>query len=217
MTVTTRDALAYPEVWLDGAGWVAFYPVPLPGSAAEQEVLTGVGAPPDQVELQDVTPDASGDDRDPELEEATLQRGLLGQVLLGVGAVVAALALWLVVVGVWTALALRRRRTVGDGRTRLLGAWRHVLLALEAAGVSRVPTLTAEEVVDRGRLAVAPEARGALASVAGAARRTLFSLQPVTEDDVTAAWDDAGAVVRSARRRRSRLSRLLDLAVPPRR
>lgn len=219
VTVTTRDALAYPEVWLDGAGWVPFFPVPLPGAAAEQEVLSGVGAPPDRVDLQDVTAGAQdgADAAEPELEQSLPERGLPGQLLLGAAAAAGALAAWLAVVAVWTALARRRRRTAGGAPEQLLGAWQHVLAALEVAGVSRVRTLTSEQVVDRGRLVVEPGSVPALTSVAGAARRTLFSTHPVTPDDVTAAWADADAVTRSARRGRGRLARLLDLAVPPRR
>ena len=219
-TVTTRDALAYPEVWLEGAGWVPFYPVPLPGtSSQEQDLLGGVGAPPDRVDLQDVTsPSQPQDpDADAELEESPDERGLLAQVLLGLGAAVVAAALWLAVVAVWRVLALRRRRSTGSSTERVLGAWQQVLAALEAAGIGRVGTLTSEQVVERGRLVVEPETVPALAGVAGLARRSLFSPHPAGPDDVTSAWQQAEAVVRSARRSRGRISRLLDLAVPPRR
>ena len=220
VTVTTRDALAYPEVWLEGAGWVTFYPVPLPGTSQQQELLSGVGAPPDRVDLEDVTSaaqDRQDPDADAELEETPQERSLVEQVLLGTGAGLAALLLWLAVVAVWRGSSRRRQRGSGAERDRVLGAWRYVLAALEVAGVSRVGTLTSEQVVERGRLVVDADAVPSLVSVAGAARRSLYSPHPVGEDDAGAAWDDADAVARSARRGRGWPSRLLDLAVPPRR
>ena len=194
--------------------------MPLPGtSPQEQELLGGVGAPPDRVELQDVTSPSPADDpdADAELTETPDERGLVSQVALGLGAAAAALAGWLVVVALWRLLALRRRRSVGSARERVLGAWQHGLAALESAGVGRVRTLTSEQVVARGRLVLEPETMPALAGLAGAARRSLFSPHPVESDDATTAWEQAEAVAASARRSRGRVSALLDLAVPPRR
>ncbi|HEX5534614.1 MAG TPA: transglutaminaseTgpA domain-containing protein [Actinomycetales bacterium] len=218
--VTTRDAMAWPEVWLDGAGWVAFYPVPLPGAAQEQDVISGVGAPPDRVELEDVTPSGSHaqpDTEQPELEETPEQPGVAQQVLLGLATATGALALWLGVVALWRKLARRRSRTRGTPRERVLRAWRQVLGDLDGAGLERVRTLTGEQVVAAGRPLVAEKDGDRLASLAEASRRALFSGRDVSDAEAEKAWDDADAVTRGAARRRGLAGRALELLVPPRR
>ena len=44
-TVTTADALVWPEVYFDGLGWVPFYPLPHPGSAKAAQAVRPLGEP----------------------------------------------------------------------------------------------------------------------------------------------------------------------------
>ncbi|HEX5561354.1 MAG TPA: hypothetical protein VFX52_06900 [Nocardioidaceae bacterium] len=212
--------MAWPEVWLDGAGWVGFYPVPLPGAAQEQDVISGVGAPPDRVELEDVTPSGSQEQPEtdePELEETPQEPGVAQQVLLGLATATGALALWVAVVALWRRVAMRRRRTRGTPRERVLRAWRQVLGVLDGAGLGRVRTLTGEQVVAAGRPLVGDEDGDRLASLADTSRRALFSGREVSDEEAESAWDDADAVTRGAARRRGLAGRAIEMLVPPRR
>ena len=113
--VTTRDVLVYPEVWLGDLGWRPFYPVPVPGASTDQEIVQGLGAQPDDIDLTDVTPQpgAATEDPDdpPELAESDAPLGLWEGVGIAGATLVGALLLWVLGVLVVTTLRRRRRRT----------------------------------------------------------------------------------------------------------
>ena len=136
--VTTRDVLVYPEVWLGDLGWRPFYPVPVPGASTDQEIVQGLGAQPDDIDLTDVTPQpgAATEDPDdpPELAESDAPLGLWEGVAIAGATLVGALLLWVLGVLVVTTLRRRRRRTSGSPRDRVLAAWREVQDGLALGG-----------------------------------------------------------------------------------
>jgi transglutaminase-like putative cysteine protease len=171
--VTGRQAHAWPEVWFDRIGWVAFEPTPGRG-APGAEAYTGV---PEQQDTSTGPAGSTGTTTPgatttvPGGSSATTAPGnrpgedLLsgdpftsrpkpspwGDRLQAVGvALLALLVAW--VVGVPSAHALRRRRRMSHAASpdaRTLAAWDSALEALALAGVPRRPSETNAEYARR--------------------------------------------------------------------
>lgn len=156
------NAHAWPEVYVDGFGWVYFEATPGRGAPGAQ-AWTGLPsqqARPDNPSVATTAPPTTLAPPDAETpttapdEEDTLVTGEPGDerspvrhplatallVLLGVG------ALWAVAVPtVRRTVRSQRRAAAVDGRDRVLVAWAEANEALAAAGVARSPAETAEE------------------------------------------------------------------------
>lgn len=218
--VTTRDVVVFPEVWLGELGWRAFYPVPVPGASADQEIVQGLGAEPDTLDLTDISPQSGpgtqADVDPPELQESGTPLGFWAGVALAGVTLVGALLVWVLGVLVVTHLRRRRRRASGTPRERVLAAWREVQDGLSSAGVDRVRTMTGQQAVAAGSRLVGEQVAAPLTAVSGAATRALFGRDGVDEAAAAQAWESADAVDRQVRRHRGWKGRLVDAVAPGR-
>ena len=110
--------------------------------------------------------------------------------------------------------ARHRRRRHPDPRQRVAGAWLEVLGDLRTAGSRPLAPLTAAEVAEHGTALLGPSARPPLARLAGLANAALFAPAAPAAVDADAAWADAAALRRLARRRSSWRSRIAALLFP---
>ena len=183
--VTGKEAHAWPEVYLNGYGWVAFEPTPgrgLPGAEDYTEVrpaqaadapATTVVQPATPLEPVEPLPEPSDTVTTlPEEREAPGARLAVGAILLALAA--------LYVVGVPFAKRrrrLRRREAAVTAADRVLVAWTEATEDMTAAGLAPRPEETAVEYAHRVRKAAGP---------AGPA------LIRLADDTTTAAWCAGG-------------------------
>nr|WP_244282767.1 DUF3488 and transglutaminase-like domain-containing protein [Micromonospora chersina] len=169
--VRAADAYAWPEVLFEGVGWVPFDPMPRPDEqprpVEEDFRPKPEDPPPSEVPAPTVEPTATP----PAAAGPDGRGGPAGPgtpVLVGGG--VGGLAL--LVGGLLLALAAMRRNLTrtrlaqGDPGRRIAGAWRELTDALRLAGHPVGADLSAAEVAERARRALA-EAQAAQVPVAG--------------------------------------------------
>ncbi|OAA18393.1 protein of unknown function (DUF4129) [Frankia sp. EI5c] len=198
--VTTRQAHAWPEVALEGIGWVPFEPTDLSrlgltlppvdnttaGDAAQQDQTVDVVTPVLVPQL-----DPSG--------APTGGGGEEGRGWLGYAAAVLALPLpLLLLVPLEKARRRRRRRRAGTPATRIAAAWREISDRLSEHGLPAAATLTPREVAGRARdlpgcAAAAPQ----LGMLAPPVTKALFAAAEPGEDDARRIWELTGLASRS--------------------
>lgn len=222
--VTTADALVWPEVYLTGLGWTAFYPVPAPRQAtASGGVAQAVGEPSQQASLdQGVTADNPGaagrrPADDPARVKIAAAPGSPWWILAGIAAGAAAvLALAGLVVArsiVPAAIRVRRRRRRRghpDPRRRTIGAWQDALEAVGRSVGEPLDALTTAEVGERaGRAPRTRAAQERLRRLARLSEIAIFAPDAahfeVTARDAATAWHEADEIRRLISRSRSRL------------
>lgn len=172
--VRSGDVRAWPEVFFDGAGWVAFDPVP-PRADDAAPATNGVGEGGTQEiivrSVDDDLPAASESSSAPSgSSTATTSRDWGGRLLLGllVAGVVAGLGACVVVMAKHR--RTRRRRTAVDPRQRVFGAWHDVLDRFMEVGDGRPESLTVEQVIEHD-----PDAAAALVALHGPVNRALYA------------------------------------------
>lgn len=212
-TVRGRNAHAWPEVWISGAGWVPFEPTPTRGQPGAEQ-YTGVQAQQDdrQGDLPATVP-ATTTTSTPvpgstQLPPTTLPRGEVvtepGATPAGADggtpswllAVALALAagLALLVVDVVAIAVVRHRRARGHGDdssvgTRVRAAWGHALDALRLVGVAPSPAETAREFARRAGDELG-EAGPALTRLAGMVTATTWAPSALRADPALAGQAD---------------------------
>lgn len=207
-TVVRGQTAVWPEAYLDGIGWVPFDPTPALGSAPSRPT------PPQVDEVAQAKTDAAAEaDRTDrsipppanpivEAEDDGPARNPL--VVL---AVLVALAL-LVALGVVVARPLRarsrRRRTERSRRAartpreQVLGAWHHVVDALEDAGAPPLAAATVADVVEVVDARWGPAVAGQVAALGAVVNDTLFD--PAGDGaEAAGVWPMADAVVATVR------------------
>ncbi|MET0132282.1 MAG: transglutaminase domain-containing protein [Kibdelosporangium sp.] len=199
-TVRASDATAWPEVYFDRWGWVAFDPVSGndsgPSSAARRDVLNRLAAMP-PAPVPSVTPGPIPPPRQPTVAAPGVQRNGWSYLLLVAGV--------LPVLVVFTFGVLRAGRRTRLRRSGATGAWAHVLDALLLAGRTPARHLPAPDVA---RTLAEPAA----VQLAELADRAAFAPgQPVRTHD---AWRLAVKVRADVRRTVPWYRRLLWLVDP---
>ncbi len=150
--VRSGDAFAWPEVYFNGVGWVAFDPTPTAKSATPPpDAQTPQAKKDQQVKLQQLAqlqgpPDKKGPGRDPDVHQPP------APLLLRLWPLWTVLAVLLVLLAISMALAFaRRRRTrarlaARDPADRIVGAWSETLDTLRMDGRRPPPHLNASEI-----------------------------------------------------------------------
>ena len=224
--VSGRYAHAWPEVYVDGFGWVAFEPTPGRG-APGAEAYTGIPeqqAAPATRDVPEPTPatvpqtiPAGGSVPTTEPLGRELQAGghhhrhpsWPGRLEAAAAAVASAALLW----GAGVPLAKRRRRArrraaATDPTRRTLVAWEEASEALAAAGTGRRSSETPSEYARRAATAerLPP---GALEQLAAAASAATWSASGVSQDVATRAVEGARLVGHALAARATAWERLL--------
>ena len=221
--VTNRNAHAWPEVWIDGAGWIPFEPTPAfreptlgLGTGGPQPLqptkttstkptatttpASSAGAQPSFPKTRpggavDVQPAAAKKTHRTALDiVGTALAVALGAAVLGALAVLA-----FAVVALWR--RSRRRRHDRDLRRRVLGAWDEALDHLRAAGVPLRPSATALEFALRHAPAHgAGDSGPALMELARLQSAAMFAPDPPSATEATYAWEQVDEIRLTLRR-----------------
>jgi transglutaminase-like putative cysteine protease len=237
--VTDQNAHAWPEVWLQGFGWMPFEPTPGRFEpTATDPTGTGKDAPAATATTATTAPQtattAPKSGPAPSIDPKTLahQFGInLGgsgatphhqsvgpRVLLALAGIVA-LA---IITGVGLLLGVimvkmtrrRRRRHADDTRDRVTGAWAEAIDRLREAGVEPRASATPVEFAMRHAAAHGAGAAGPpLMDLARLQTAALFAGDPPTSDEADAAWEHVEQIegtLRHATNRSRRWRRRLD-------
>jgi transglutaminase-like putative cysteine protease len=226
--VTNRNAHAWPEVWIAGAGWIPFEPTP---AFSEPTLGLGTGGPKPAQTPSTTTSTTTGLTPTsgatfptvpqtlpggsvnvlPPIKKAGHRSALgtavvVGLVVLAVAAFVALVLLGIAVFSLWR--RTYRRRNDRDLRQRVLGAWAEALDVLRAAGVPMRPSATALEFALRHAPAHgAGDAGPALMELARLQSAAMFAPDPPTDDEASEAWQQVDVIRASARRTVTRAAR----------
>lgn len=197
--VTARDLHTWPELWLDGYGWVAFEPTPSRGVPNAQVDPTtdpsGAETPVDGGEetIEPTSESSESAEATPTVEASPTDGGGIGGVGGWLGWVVVVALAGLLATGLFVgprALRARRRRLrlagSGDPRADTVAAWDEVRDTAGDSGIAwpaGSPRFAAERLA--GRLGDDEAAVAALRSLAVAAERAMY--------DRSEAYDGPGA------------------------
>lgn len=208
-TVTSADAHAWPEVWIEPFGWVAFEPTPgrgnpAPGDHTGTASEGAVPPPPPEASVTTVAPADAPPAEEPDTP-TTVTPGEGGGESEGggspwAGRFVAAAAgvLLALVLGVAARLAQRRRsRHGGPDRgaphEAVLGAWEYVVDELRLDGLALGDSLTPGEIATTaGRHD--PATAAAMAELRSLVDVAAYSPAEPARDDARHAWRNARAV-----------------------
>ena len=204
--VRSGDARVWPEVHFDGAGWVAFDPVP-PRADDLGGNVSSVGTSGQEVVVQAI---------DDTIESATAGGGGDAEASSGASAwarriavAVASLAGLVVLAALVVVLAKRRltarRRAGTDPTARVLGAWHDVLDRRRELGDTPPSTMTVEQIVEAD-----PDAAAALTGLYRPVTRALYAPGRSADPDADAeqAWRARDRYVRHIRQHGSTTARL---------
>jgi transglutaminase-like putative cysteine protease len=239
--VTSYDAHAWPEVWLDGVGWTRFEPTPpsalpggseLPGRAAVPDTAgatapaapasdattptpsaaPATATPVDARPTTDVNIDAPASADDGGDELVSFSWRLLVVVLTVLAILAVSTAIVIVVA---KARRRRRRRDRDDPGAIVTGAWEEAIDRLGEAGIRARPELTPFELAETAparRIPTVEERLHALATTYTAVR---YGPTPAAAASATEAWghvDEIDRALRGDASLRERWRRRLDPA-----
>ncbi|ONH57004.1 transglutaminase [Frankia sp. CcI49] len=205
-TVTSRQAFAWPEVALEGIGWVAFDPTDI-------SKLKDRLPPPDP----DDPTGGDGAAQAPEAQaaDAVVRPELDRSADLGAtGGGSGASSLWWVLLLVLLVVAVavpagivgekarrrRRRARAGPPAARVAGAWREVRDRLAERGLARSLSLSADQVADLAAARRGPLVGDQLALLAPLVGTALFGATEPDDTDARRAWELTAAASRELRR-----------------
>ncbi|SDT53128.1 transglutaminase domain-containing protein [Actinoplanes derwentensis] len=190
--VTAGDALAWPEVYFDQVGWVAFDPLPKSDETrpVEEDFTPPTPSPPPS-QSENPEPTEAGSSAPPPEVAAPAATAGTSTVLVASGTSGGVLLLLTAAAGTIVALrgAQRRRRlTIGDPGQRIAGAWLELTDALRLAGRPVPDHLSATEAARHAAVLPRPVQR------TGLLRR---AVPPTAEEiaDARAAQDEAGPLI----------------------
>jgi hypothetical protein len=197
-TVTSGDALAWPEVDFSGAGWFTFDPTPVPGSPSP--VPPHNAAPP--TTTANTVPSGPPATAAP-IAPRTGPHHLITVspsstwdtvVAPAVGGPLLLLAIWLILVA---ALRSRRRQArflAGAARMRVRGAWLEAVDSLADSGLAVRPSDTTTQLVRRSTPWLDGESSGDLATLGSLVNLALYGPDEPTKGVVDEAWATSDAV-----------------------
>ena len=211
-TVTDADAYAWPQVDLEGVGWVDFFPTPKAGSSGHTPARKKLPTPQKLKVKQPVSNPVGTPRLVPPVPSAGHGLTAAERVLLALAAVMALVLGWLAAVWLWSARRLRRRRRAAEPAARVLGAWDEFLIPLGQAG--RTIRGRSARAVARDAAAVVPDQAHEVRQLATLAERALYD--EISERDADAAWQLSDRARGSAAAAASRRMRLRRAFIPPR-
>ncbi len=215
--VKSGDAFAWPEVYFDGPGWVAFDPTPAQGKDAtlpadEQTAQAKQRLQEKQRQLQQLKKPGTQPSRDSHASAVAHDPywivGHLGTLAAAVGVAAGGVVVVALIAVFIARRSLRRRRLRrGSESHRITGAWHEIVDALRLAGRWPGAAATASDVAAAAAVPVAGYHKQpplvSVISVADAVNAAAFALGLVSTNDVTSAVYTADEYRRQLRRRRS--------------
>jgi len=197
--VTTREAHAWVEANIPGAGWTTFDPTPgrgasssVPPALQEKRPLPPPAPVPRQTSLPAPTPSREQlPNRVTEPQHRSIPIGrLVPYVLaaLAIGAIPGA-----------KAARRRHRRTAADPKARVIGAFSELVDNAADLGWTSRPSETQREFARR--LFAGNGGEPAAAQLVDTSTRALYGPGPLSRDDAAAAWQALGPATAALRRR----------------
>jgi transglutaminase-like putative cysteine protease len=212
--VTNGDYEAWPEVWFQNEGWLAFDPTPPSGTKATPVVEQTNSAPAIAKNLVDASPSPGALTPAPTQTAGPAHGGapLVGLLGLAVVAVLVVFGL----AGLLVVAVKRRRRSArrlrGSIPARIRGAWAEAIERLSQRGLPPVKSLTATEVATAATEAVGPAGRS-VAPLAMLLNKTLYDVEPPESGRAAEAWrllDELEAGLAEGTSRVTRMRELVD-------
>ena len=220
LTLTSADAAVWPEVRIEGLGWVPYEPVPAEETTDEDE------PPPPPSEQSPAAaqppippPTEQGDETPPEVDEPIseiIQSGFRTWVIrVGVVAGVTLLPV-LLLCGTILLLKWRRRRRrlqAADPAARIVGAWANTTDSLVDAGLTIAPAWTDDRIAEHA-VGVAPTIPHEMRRLAAAATAMTFGNRAagaLLVDDAVATAHSVDDAIRADRTRWERVRWRLSL------
>ena len=178
--ITSRQADVWPEVYFEGAGWVAFDPTPArvptppPPKPPDQPLVAGGGFVDALQPPAELGPSESTDEPD--------DSGISARILVLLTLVLLLAALPLMPLMLKAARRRRRRRAAHTTTQQVLGLWADVIDRLLEIGVPLQRSLTAREVAGRSIEYVSPEASARLYAMAPLVTAAVFAPSEPSEE-----------------------------------
>ena len=209
--VTTKEAHAWPEVHINGLGWVAFEPTP--GRFEPNPTnYTGTYNPQANPVLATTTtttsaaePAAPGTpttkppkaENDPFQNDTSSSGGGWLRWLVKAGAGVLFLAVLLTLPPALKRRRRSRRRRAGPARARVAGAWSEALDRLREAGTAPAATLTPMEFARDGARSVAGGVGAPMNHLARIFTKASYSPGDPSEEEVSQAWAEVETLTKA--------------------
>jgi transglutaminase-like putative cysteine protease len=209
--VTTKEAHAWPEVHINGMGWVSFEPTPgrfdpnpsnytgtyNPAANPILATTTTTAGAADPAAPTPTTERPEQAEDDPfQTDETSSGSSLIGTLLraLAVGVGVAAL---LAVPPMLKKRRRARRQRVGPTRARVAGAWSEALDRLREAGTAPAAAVTPMEFARGGSRAIAADVGAPMTKLARIFTKASYSPGDPSEDEVSQAWAEVESLTRA--------------------
>jgi transglutaminase-like putative cysteine protease len=209
--VTTKEAHAWPEIHINGMGWVAFEPTPgrfepnptnytgtyNPAANPILATTTTTTSAADPAAPTPTTAKPQKAEEDPFQNESTSSgNGIVRWLLQVLGGLLAAAAV-LAVPPVLKRRRRARRRRTGPSRARVAGAWCEALDRLREAGTAPAVTLTPLEFAVGGTRSMAADVGSPMTSLAGIFTKASYSPGDPSEEEVSQAWAEVETLTRA--------------------
>ena len=200
--VTTKEAHAWPEVHINGMGWVAFEPTPgrfepnptnytgtyNPSANPVLATTTTTTSAEDPAAPTPTTARAPKAEDDPFRNESTSSGNGFVRWLVQVGGGLLVVAAVLAVPPFLKRRRRVRRRRSGPARVRVAGAWSEALDRLREAGTAPALTLTPLEFAVGGTRSIAADVGSPMTRLARIFTKASYSPGDPSEEEVSQAW-----------------------------